>query len=133
MFSLPRNAHRYFIEPLSTTPHIKTSLIKRFLRFTDRLSQSKKIIARNLYSHIRYDCQSTTGNNLRNIMLFTNQDVYNTVDWKNLSKPYISIPQCELWRIDAAKELIDLKYGILHVSEFSKEELDDILEYIRCT
>ena len=33
MFGWPRDAHRYFIEPLSRRIHIKSELIKRFLSF----------------------------------------------------------------------------------------------------
>ena len=70
MFRLDRTTHRYFIEPISKTPHIKTSLLKRFMNFTNKLMCSGKIAAKNLFNIKRNECRSTTGRNLRKIMYY---------------------------------------------------------------
>ena len=80
MFNLPRTTHRYLIEPVSDRPHINISIWKRFLKFTRLLSESQKIVLNNIYSIVKDDCRSTTGNNLRQIMLKTGHDVYTKAD-----------------------------------------------------
>ena len=39
MLSLPRNAHRYFLEPLAETPHITKCLWNRFVRFVTSIAK----------------------------------------------------------------------------------------------
>ena len=48
MFSLPRETHIYLIEPISKTKHIKISLMKRYIRFSEMLATSEKKAVRNL-------------------------------------------------------------------------------------
>ena len=68
MFRLDRKTHRYFIEPVSEIKHLKTSLLKRFIKFTKKLSITRKQATRNVFYIIANDCQSVTGKNLRCIM-----------------------------------------------------------------
>ena len=42
LLDIPRNTHRYFIEPLSGTQHIQTSLRRRFIKFVDKINCSNK-------------------------------------------------------------------------------------------
>ena len=42
MMKLDRCSHRYLIEPLSKTRHIKFSLMKRFINFTNKIVESPK-------------------------------------------------------------------------------------------
>ena len=71
LLGIPRNTHRYFIELLSGTPHIMLSLFKRFLNFISSIKNSPKGILNNMLDLIKYDCQSTTGRNLRKLLLLT--------------------------------------------------------------
>ena len=74
MFDVPLQTHRYFIEELAETRQMKFTLIKRFLGFVSQIENSKKIIPNILLQTIRRDCRSTTGSNLRNILLLTGKD-----------------------------------------------------------
>ena len=56
MFRLDRTTHRYFIEPISKTSHIKASLLERFMNVTNKLMCSGKIAAKNLFNIIRNEC-----------------------------------------------------------------------------
>ena len=67
MLDLPYGTHRGLFEPLTGRKHQRTVFIKIF--FTMRLS--KKPIFKRLLSEIELDVNSTTGKNLRNIMLET--------------------------------------------------------------
>ena len=61
MFGLPVKTHKFFIEPLSQSPHIKIVLLIRFFTFIEKVRKGG----------IKYDCQTTTGNNMRELMLLT--------------------------------------------------------------
>ena len=69
MMKLNCCSHRFLIETLSQTRHIKFSLMKRFINFTHKILNSTKTSLKILYNCIKKDCRSITGNNLRNIML----------------------------------------------------------------
>ena len=74
MFDLPLQTHRNLIEPISKTKHLKFVLIERFLSFLKQIVKSKKLIPKQLLSFIKNDVCSTTGSNLRNILLLTNKN-----------------------------------------------------------
>ena len=74
MLKLDRCTHKYFIEPLSGTQHIKWSLNKRFVNFTCKISSSTKIPMKILFDTIKRDCRSTTGKNLRHVMFLLKVD-----------------------------------------------------------
>ena len=65
--------HCYIIEPISQTKHLKTVLLERFLSFLEQIRKSKKNIPKQLLSFIKNDTRSTTGSNLRNILLSTDK------------------------------------------------------------
>ena len=60
MLDIPRKTHRYLIEPLSDTTHIKTIIINRFLRFLEQIQKSSKCASRHLLNSILHDARSTT-------------------------------------------------------------------------
>ena len=72
MYSLDRETHRYFVEPISGEIHLKKTLIKRFLNFIESIKSSKKIALKNLFRCIKDDCRSITGRNLVNIAHLVN-------------------------------------------------------------
>ena len=74
MYRLDRKTHRYFIEPVSEMEHLRSSIMKRFIKFTEKLEQSPKVVVRNMYKILGSDCRSTTGANTRNISLEFNAD-----------------------------------------------------------
>lgn len=108
MLQVPRETHRYFIEPLTETQHIKFALLKRFLRFVDSVSSSKKGVLKNMLAQCKYDCQSTTGENLRKAMLLTGNTQIDEIKIQDIDKlAYNGIPDGEGWRIALAKDLIE--------------------------
>ena len=133
MFDLPRETHCYFIEALSESPHLKTTLIGRFLKFVDQLRKSKKVCLKNLVNTIQYDVQSVTGRNLRKIMLLADRntiDELNPFDATNIK--FKEVPESEQWRIGMVHELTDIKFGNSELVGFSSEEVNDIVKLV-CT
>ena len=127
MLSIPRNSHRYFLEPLSETPHISKSLWNRFVRFVLNIENGKKMVLRRMLDVIRNDVRSVTGRNLRCIKLKTEELKLENVDVYKL--PYKEVPKGESWRLPLAREILDTKNGDLSTN-ISKEQTDDLAEYI---
>ena len=97
---LPRNSHRYFIEPLSGTRHVWFALLKRFLNVVTMIASSTKRVLRSMLSVVKNDCRSTTGNNLRKIMLMLNKNNLDPIakyDLSNLS--YAKVPPDDKWKV----------------------------------
>ena len=133
MFDLPLQTYKYFIEPISQTKHLKIVLIERFLNFLNQIEKSKKKIPRQLLSFIKHDVRSTTGSNLRNIMLLTDKNNIDDIGRDDIRKiRYNKIDPNENWKVDFIREITDVKFDQLEVENFAKEELEEILEFL-CT
>ena len=78
-----------------------------------------------MMSLVKEDCRSTTGKNLRYILLKTRSASTSNLDWNTLE--YHSTPAHEVWKINFAKDLIEQQ-------SFSNDEnLKEILEYMLTT
>ena len=131
MLNIPRESHKYFIEPLSETKHIKGVLIKRFLSFIEHLKRSPKKLASNLLKTLKNDVSSTTGSNLRNIMLIvgkTDIEDLNPLDAEKIE--YCAVDDQNQWKINVAKELMEVKSGSLQLDNFSFKEVEQMMSLI---
>ena len=130
MFGLNMKTHRYIIEPLSGT-HLQSILIKRFLNFISKIRASKKSILNHILKHIEEDCRSTTGLNLRNILLLSDINrVHSLSPMVAQNIFYHQIEERDLWRIGAINEIIDAMHGGSELPEFDKNELQEMLDFI---
>ena len=129
LLGLPRRTHKYLIEPLTETPHIVKSVYSRFLKFLNSIADGKKNSLKRVLETIKTDVRSTTGNNLRHLMLKTEN--FCEKELQRHEEPYEAIPITETWRIQMIKELIDARSGDLSTI-LTKKEIDDIAEFICC-
>ena len=75
MFDLPLSTHRFLIEPISGSPHLSRTLVRRYLSFIENINKSKKVALRELLEVAQRDARTTTGaSNMRFIMLLTGQN-----------------------------------------------------------
>ena len=133
MLDIPRETHRYIIEPLSNNEHIKKVLIKRFLTFLDQIRKSDKTASKFLLETIYKDARSTTGANLRNILLRTNKtDVCQLVPNDAFDVHYHPISSVDEWRVPFIMELIDAKNDQLNISNIADDDLEEMLSAL-CT
>ena len=133
MFRLPYTTHRFFLEPLSATRHAIFSMYVRFIKFTESLQSSPKSLLRNLLNLLKHDCRSTTGANLRKIMLLVGRTRIEDLSTEDITKLcYRQIPMDEEWKLNLVKEITESRYGKLVVPNFSKSEYQDILHHV-CT
>ena len=134
MFDLPRTAHRYLIEPITEKPHIQFTIMKRFLKFCEQLRVSNKSVLKSMIMHCQDNTMTRTGNNLRTIMLLTND--YSVLQIKPInlySLTYKDIPEGEEWRVNILKELIDARYDRSMLQDFSYDEINHLIELVSTT
>ena len=134
MSRLSLKTHRYLIEPISRMKHIRSALIQRSVGFMKKLGSSRKNVLRDAFRIFSKDCRTTTGSNLRNILLENN-----VVHLEQLTKDAIRrtvkfhpAPAEEQWRIPVIQDLIDIRDGTSGDVGWSKDEIDSTLEYL-CT
>lgn len=134
MFRLDRRCHRYFIEPISKLPHIKIALLKRFIRFTEKLSCSSKISTRILFNSIKDDCRCITGHNLRKTMQYCSRSRLCKMTANDLAaKKYYPIPNKEIWRVNLVQELLMIRDGDSDVIRWNKLDVSNTIEYLCIT
>jgi hypothetical protein len=127
MYDLPYATHRWLIEPISGGSHLRRILIQRFLNFVKQIQNSKKKITNMLLSTIMYSVRSTTGYNLRRIMLETDRsDIKQLDNFKIDEIQYHPVNSEDEWKISVINECIDAKFGKSNIEGFSNEELDEI-------
>ena len=134
LFHLPYATHWYLIEPVSGMQHMSITLIRNFLNFTNKIKQSPKAVLRHLYSIAKADVRTTTGSNLRNILLqtsLTSVDDLHPGAVKQLK--YMEMKDMDMWRIPIIKEALDIRFGNINPPDgWTMDEFDEILNFA-CT
>ena len=125
MLGLPRETHRYLLEPLSGNYHMKTDLIKRFINFIGKIRKTKKTTLHYVLDVISNDVRSVTGKNLHKIKIRSGLETVEEISSVNCIVPFRKIP-------DMIKELICFRNNGLDINGFEYEEIESILTWI-CT
>ena len=134
MADLPIATHRYLLESLSELQHMSTTLVRNFLKFVASIKKSAKPVLKQLFATAMSDVRTTTGSNLRNILLQTNllnvDELHpGTADLIR----YKEILEIDKWRIPIIREIIDMKCGDIDPPEgWTIAELQEILDLV-CT
>ena len=108
-FDIPRTSHRYLIEAISGTSHLKVKLIKRFNQFYKSLFTCDRPNLKYLANLQKSDCRSVFGRNVRNICQYSQVEHISDVNISDVS--YVSVPVEEEWRIPLVKELLEIRAG----------------------
>ena len=133
MYDLPLQTHRCLIEPVSEVQHLKFVLIQRFLGFLEQIEKSSKNVTKHILKYAKGDVRSITGSNIRNILLLTEKDTFADISKHDIRElTYHKIDTEDQWKIGFIREITEIKNDQLNLNEFTKEELNDILEYL-CT
>ena len=100
----------------------------RYLNFITQIKTSKRKVLKQLFHIVSSDCRSTTGSNLRNILLLTD---YSSIDSLWPATYIEELIAEDLLKVDFTLEIIDVKNGIREIPEgLQRDELDDILQFI---
>ena len=125
-WGVPYNTHRYLIESISESIHPKVMLASRLVGFRDSLLASPKFSIRVLANLRMNDKGTLFGQTLSMI----GREVLNeniTPNNVKRSMSYVKMPENEAWRIGPLREVMSLN---MEIPGFSKEELDDIKNYL---
>ena len=105
---LPYGTHRSLIEPLSGRKHLKRVFMKRFLQMISKIRSSTKPILRTLLSTIELDTRSTTGNNLREMMLLMDKtSIYDITPEDADHFPFFPTLEENLWKTEVIQCLLE--------------------------
>ena len=110
---LPFGTHRYIANTLSSIPHLRTMLCRRFIKFKNKLANCEKSQVKHLQLIQRSDPRSTYG---RNCLQIKEEAVHDS---------FVAVPVDEEWRIQIVRDILDAK-----IPGFTSGELDAILKDI---
>ena len=103
------------------------------MRFLDQIRNSDKSASKFLLNTILFDTRSTTGSNLRNILLMTDKtDVSELCPEDALQIKYHTIPREEEWRLPFIYDIFEAKHDRQLISNMSDSDLDDMISVL-CT
>ena len=112
---------------------IKSALRSRFIGFMKRLASSRKSVLRHAFKVFSKDCRSTTGANLRNILLESGALLFEQLSMSDIKRiEFHPTPAEEQWRISVINDLIDIRDGMDDDIGWTKDDIDETLEYL-CT
>ena len=100
----------------------------------ERLRKSQKPVLTQLYKITKDDVRTSTGSNLRNILLLTDLNKVDdlTPDVVDVMK-YKPISDNDKWRVKLTKEIMDMKSGMLETPDgWTNDDLNEILN-LACT
>ena len=101
--------------------------------FLAQIEKSPKLLPLKLLKIVQNDVRSTTGSNLRNIMLLLGKYSTKNIKMSDIdSFEFAPVKPEDFWKISIVKEIIEAKADQIDVEGFTKQELDKILEYL-CT
>ena len=130
MMKLPLATHRFLLEPLSGDKPLMIILISRFLSFMNQIDRSEKTAIKMLKREALTDVRSTTGNNMRRIMLLMGENCIRNVSKNNIGKIiYYKVKKEDAWKIKIASEALDVRDGRGEIENFEKEEIEEMLQF----
>ena len=130
MFNLPWATHRNLIEPVTGVPHIRRTLVWRYLSFISKIQKSEKTSLRKLLNLVKSDVRTTTGSNLRSIMLLAGKNTIQEVLSSNIDVEYHKLEEEQKWKTILLGEIIDILNDEKTIDGVEKQELEDILEFL---
>ena len=131
MMKLPLATHRYLLEPLSGEKPAMVILMDRFLSFMEKIDKSEKSAIKMLKKEAMRDVRSTTGANLRGIMLLAGESSIMNVTRDSLKNvEFYKVKEEDKWKIHIAAEALEVSQGISEIEMFEQQEMTAVLHHI---
>ena len=131
MMKLPLETHRYLLEPLSGQKPAMVILCDRFLSFMDKIDKSQKEAIKMLKKEALRDVRSTTGINMRGIMLLLGESSIKKVSRDSVKKmQYYKVNKEDSWKVSIAAEAYEVSNGDMEIELFDQREMAAVLQYI---
>ena len=134
ILKLPRQTHRYMLEPLSEAPHLYVQLLSRYVTFVQSLLNCN-IEVRFLASLSIHDMRTVMGTSMARLAsLCMKADQVLDLSSKDVRQcvRYADIPTNEEWRIGIARDMKIFLDDKNESSLLSADEASDLLHFV-CT
>ena len=128
VFSLPFYTHRYMLNYVSGVKHLKIKLLLRFRNFYAQLKNSNRPEILNLLHLQERDLRSVFGRNCALVCDLTNSSSVPDADINSIS--LYPVPIGDEWKCQFVEELLSVRSGGGTVSQFTKQELDELVNFI---
>ena len=130
-FNLPFATHRYILCDLYDKPHIRISLLKRFVKFYNQLKCCNKPEVRHLFWYQKLDNRSIFGRNCRNLCRELNVSNMEDINTESIKMPHIVL-ETETWRLPFLKELLTIRNHSFD-TDLSQKEIAEIIDFVCCS
>ena len=108
---MPFETSSWIVEQISQVSHAKQIIIKRYVKFLESLAKNKKTSVKNLIKMTYNDARTTTGSNIRHILL-----EHGTLIIPGKTKKHdlkhsntYKIPEGQAWKISLLSSLIQIR------------------------
>ena len=135
IFDLPVQTHSWIPEKLDGGDHMKKMIYKRFIKFLSSINKNRRASLKALLKISMNNVRSTTGSNLRSILLDTGVHVIPGVTKSSELKSYsvYEIPENKEWIVPLLTLLIEIRkerWCVLFDEERDELAKDDITAII---
>ena len=130
-YGVPPTTHRYFIEPLSGSPHPKTMLSSRYLKLRDSLLSSNKMEVALLASLAIDDNRTVMGKTISRLKREMQCHVLSPGYVKKKLK-YFPTPEDEQWRLNFLEELLEVDSNMMTIENLSINDVKTMISAL-CT
>ena len=97
----------------------------------EKVKNGKKNTIKHIYNVIYEDCRSTTGNNLRNILLLSDKShIDQLIPYDALQIRYKHIDKNDEWKIQYINDIIETLNAKMEIPGFEENELKEMLNYL---
>ena len=135
IFRVNRCTHRFLIQPISNSIHLKTVLASKFVSFHRSLMSSNKFPVRFLARLVEKDLRIVHGRNLHEIASQCNLGYSPDLSLikPNLVKKnveYKPIPEEDKWKVSICQELLSARDDVLELPGFTSDKEAELLDYL---
>ena len=129
-YNLPFATHRYLLQEIVGTPHLRILLLRRFIKFYSKLQNCIKPEVSHLMNIQKSDFRSIFGRNCQLLCRELNVENIENVNINSISMP-ISTPEQDKYRLPLLKDLIDVRQNT--PDNFSIDDINFMINYICCS
>ena len=124
LFDLPRETHCWMVEELSGGKHFLQMIYSRFRKYLTVLKQNKRPFIRTLYDIVSGDARSSTGSNVRKVLLDSGLDP--RVVSKHKFSSWRVYPPADGWTVPLLTSLLELRSENWQVNFDMEEEMEPL-------
>ena len=137
VLNIDRRTHRHLIVPMSRSIHLKTMLLSRYVKFYHSLVNSPKFSVRFVSRLFENDRRTVLGRTISYLCRECGLNRSSDLDklTPGLVKQHVGfglIPENGQWMASVASEFLHARDSGYSLDGFSKDEIDEMLEYV-CT